>query len=315
MTNTTKSSENSFVKSEKGLKNGSNTNFESMIILMNQIYQTTQFLNNFGVALPPTTDIQLRMELHRILQTTFSYLTLLKEKLNEVKYVGRVIKLNPITKYNTSAKKEPILSLSKNSITISKSKIVSNNPKNVVISNSPNDDKLKDAALTLLSLSECPRIDITTPSQSEESLIDSNVHEVYKTLHSRSDDKSIYEVYPTLHTNSRDKNVFEVYQKPQLHFTKYVNVKVDSPLRTYPTSIIGVTRMMTFDTDNNNKMTSVSFTKSEIMKLFGLTIILSPKYDNLMEWKDIRLKVNNVPYIVRNVVQDVITFVPLTVTA
>jgi hypothetical protein len=90
---------------------------------------------------------------------------------------------------------------------------------------------------------------------------------------------------------------------------------VDSPLRTYPTSIIGVTRMMTFDTDNNNEMTSVSFTKSEIMKLFGLTIILSPKYDNLMEWKDIRLKVNNVPYIVRNVVRDVITFVPLTVTA
>ncbi len=92
MTNTITSSENSSNKPENSLNDEANTNFESMIILMNQIYQTTQFLNNFGVFLPPTTDIQLRMELHKILQTTFSCLTLLREKLDKVKHVGRVIK-------------------------------------------------------------------------------------------------------------------------------------------------------------------------------------------------------------------------------
>ncbi len=68
MTNKINSSENS------------DNNFESMITFMNQVYHTTQVLNRFGVALPPTVDIQSSIELCRILQITSSNLTLLNKK-------------------------------------------------------------------------------------------------------------------------------------------------------------------------------------------------------------------------------------------
>ncbi len=36
----------------------------------------------------------------------------------------------------------------------------------------------------------------------------------------------------------------------------------------------------------------------------------SPNCKDLMEWKDVRLKINNIPYIVKEIVQDIIIFVP-----
>ena len=275
----------------------SNNNFESMITFMNQVYHTNQVLNKFGVALPPTVDIQSRIELCRILQMTSSNLTLLNKKLNEVKHVGRIIQLSPTSKSKFSTKEDSILSLSKNSLTISKVQINSENHKNVVANDSFHDYNSKEAAMTLLSLSKCLEVNITAPPHQKSGVIDSKSHEVYQTLH-----------------DGFNKNVVEVCKTPQLHPIKYVNVKVDSPLRSYPTSIISITNLTNGNTNNDN-VTSLSFTKEEIMKFFGFTNPFSPNCKNLMEWKDVRLKINNIPYIVKEIVQDIIIFVPSIVNS
>ena len=274
----------------------SDNNFESMVTFMNQVYHTTQVLNRFGVALPPTVNIQSRIELCRILQTTSSNLTLLNKKLNEVKHVGRIIQLSPTSKLKFSTKEDSILSLSKNSLTISKVQINSENHKDVVANDSFHDYNSKEAAMTLLSLSKCLEVNITTPPQ-KSGVIDSNSHEVYQTL-----------------PDSFNKNVIEVCKTPQLHPIKYVNVKVDSPLRSYPTSIISITNLTNGNTNNDN-VTSLSFTKEEVMKFFGFTNPFSPNCKNLMEWKDVRLKINNIPYIVKEIVQNIIIFVPSIVNS
>jgi len=134
--------------------------------------------------------------------------------------------------------------LSQNNLTTRKKKIVNKTGRSKVTKNSKVDNALKEAAMILVSMPKCLEMDVVTPSHKGDDSINTNVHEVYQTLHLNSSNKDVNEVFQTPHSDSYDKNVIEVCQMPQSYPIKYVNVMVDSPLKAYFMSIIGVTHFV-----------------------------------------------------------------------